>query len=73
VEGIPEYGLEFLGGHFQLNSQVERVVFQLYTSLLKPVCGVTSSISFWCQKVNQEKDFADSKEKDEEWQFENEQ
>ena len=27
VTGIPEYGLEFLGGRFQLSGQVERVIF----------------------------------------------
>ena len=62
LKGMPEYGPEFLGGHFQLN-----------TGLSKPVRGATSSFSFRCQYVNYEKDPADPKEQDEEWQFENEQ
>jgi hypothetical protein len=27
LKGMPEYGLKFLGGHFQLSRQVDRVIY----------------------------------------------
>ena len=47
--------------------------FQLSSGLLKLVRGATSSSPFRYQKVNQEKDPANSQEQNEERQLENEQ